>query len=473
MISAKIAASTAFIIVLASSSAGDDSQEGLLRFTLPQAVEVALALNPEVLGEREKTEEFSSLVSEARAEALPELNLALGYRQNRDPGLRNSPFFARLLEGPDPIPAESLSSFFFTNYIWNFEVSQPVYTFGRVSNAMNAAKQERTGVNLDVNGVENRISYDVVRACYGFLLAQQSLAVLETERTSRERQLAQVEARFELGDATRLDALRARVTLANLAPEILAAENNLQIAEASVNNTLGRPVDAPFEIVAELSLGDAVPSILRPEALLELAGEHRPELRRFAVDRQVLDSRIGVTRSELRPQIRANAGFGVNTFADQNVTNLALHTWVVGVSMDWKLFDGFRTRSQVGALRSQITQNEHDEHAFRNELSVQLKEAHGTWLRALEALEVTTLAVEGAREAERVAEESLKWGAATTLDVIQSTLALRQAELNQMTASHDALVALAEMKYLVGFRADSPHSVIEAPSSVASAERDP
>jgi outer membrane protein TolC len=80
---------------------------------------------------------------------------------------------------------------------------------------------------------------------------------------------------------------------------------------------------------------------------------------------------------------------------------------------------------------------------------------------------VTALAVNEAREAERVAEESLKWGAATTLDVIQSTLALRQSELNQMTVAHDALVALAEMKFLVGFRADAPHSVIEASEPVA------
>jgi hypothetical protein len=32
------------------------------------------------------------------------------------------------------------------------------------------------------------------------------------------------------------------------------------------------------------------------------------------------------------------------------------------------------------------------------------------------------------------------------------------------------LVALAEMKYLVGFKADAPNSTIEAPLSIASVE---
>jgi outer membrane protein len=453
-------------LLLAPAAGLGAAQSPLARFTLAEAVEVALELNPEVLSERERNTELGELVREARSEALPQVTANLAWRQNRDPGLRNSPFFSRIIESGE-IPPDALSAFFFANYIWNFEVSQPIYTFGRVSNAMSAAREERTGVALDVREVENRVSYDVVRACYAYLLARKNLEVLESERASRQRQLEQVEARFELEDATRLDLLRARVALANLAPEILAAENRLQIAVASVNNTLGRPIDAPIEVLAELVLEEPYPKVMRPEALLEMATLNRPELRRYAIDRNVLEARIGVTASEVKPQIRAIASFGVNTFATSNVSDLALHTWAAGVAFDWKLFDGFRTRSQKGVLRSQIAQNQFDESAFRNQLSVDLKQANGTWHRALEALEVTSLAVTEAREAARIAEESLKYGAATTLDVLQSTLALRQSELNQMTVAHDALVALAEMKFLAGFRADEPHAVIEMSSPAA------
>lgn len=456
----------------AESESESDAQQDLVTFTLNQAVALALAVNPEVLAVREKTEEFGQLVREARAEALPQLDAVLTWRKTRDPGLRNSPFFTRFAGGGDgqELPPEAFDAFFFTNYLWNIEVSQPLFTFGRVSNAMDAAREERSGVNLDVQGVENRVSFDTVRAAYAFLLAKQNLRVLETESESRQRQLDQVQVRFDLQDATKLDLLRARVTLANLKPEILTAENDLQVALALVNNTLGRPMDAPIEVLAELTRPDPIPNVMRTEALLEIAGQYRPELRRFAVDRKVLDARVGLTKSALLPQIRATAGFGVNTFGAANVSDLALHTWNAGVVFDWRIFDGHRTNSQVAALRSQQTQSGYAEHTFRNELSVSLKQARGTWIRALEALEVTTLTVDQAREAERVAEESMTWGAATTLDVLQATLSLRQAELNQTTAAHDALVALAEMKYLVGFKADAPNSTIEAPYSIASLE---
>lgn len=465
---------TPWILIAASLAkpalARDGEEQTVVTFTVNQAVELALAVNPEVLQVREKTAEFGELVREAKSEALPQVSAALSIRKTRDPGLRNSPFFTRFAGGGgDPPPPGIFDAFFFTNYVWNVDVSQPIFTFGRVSNAMNAAREERGGVDLDVRAVENRISFDVVRACYAYLLAQHNLRVLETERGSRERQLEQVQVRFELQDATKLDVLRARVALANLQPVVLAADNTLQVARASVNNTLGRPIDAPIEVVAELSVPDPIPSVMRTEALLEIAGQRRPEMRRFAVDRKVLDARVGVTKSDLMPQIRATAGFGVNTFGASNVSDLALHTWNAGINFDWKLFDGHRTHSRVAALRSQKTQNEYDEQTFRDQLSVDLKEANGTWIRALEALEVTLLAVDQAREAERVAEESMKWGAATSLDVLQATLSVREAEFNQTTAAHDALVALAQMKYLVGFRADAPNSVIEQPRRISGA----
>ncbi len=83
---------------IATSSSAEAEAE-LVSFNLNEAVEVALHLNPEVLGERERTTELGGLVREAKAEALPQVSVNLQWHQNRDPGLRNSPFFSRIIEG--------------------------------------------------------------------------------------------------------------------------------------------------------------------------------------------------------------------------------------------------------------------------------------------------------------------------------------------------------------------------------------
>ena len=68
--------------------------------------------------------------------------------------------------------------------------------------------------------------------------------------------------------------------------------------------------------------------------------------------------------------------------------------------------------------------------------------------------------MEQANEAQRVAEENFQYGAATTLDLLEAARAVREAEFNLATAVHEALVTLAELKYLIGFRADAPDSVL-------------
>lgn len=447
-------------LLAGAAGAGDGSQDiPREMLTLTTAVEYALAANPEVKRAREEVLEFEQLKRQARSEALPTVDGIVSIRQTRDPGLRNSPFFSRIIEGGE-IPPEALLPFKFGTYIWQLDVEQPLYTFGRVSNALRAARDELEGVQLDVREVENRLARDVARACYGYLLAKERLMVLQAERAARERQLENVEVRFELEDATRLDLLRAQVTLANLRPEILAAQNDLQIAVAVVNDALGRPVDAPFEVDVPLILPDPIPEVVGPRELLFLAGEHRPELLRFRIDRDVLNSRIGISRSNVLPQINASVSFGIDTFRFDNLSDWTLRNWTAGVGLRWTIFDGLQTSAEVEQLRSQITQNRYSEDKFRSELHLELERAQGTWTRALEAVEVAVFAVEQAEEAQRVAEESFQWGAATTLDLVEAVRSLREAEFNRSSAAHAALVALAELKYLVGFRADAPDSVL-------------
>ena len=219
----------------------------------------------------------------------------------------------------------------------------------------------------------------MARACYGFLLARQRLVVLETERQARQRQLEQVEARFELGDATRLDVLRARVALANLGPEILAADNERRIALALVNDTLGRPVMAPIEVDAALEIPAPLPQVAAPQELLAVALENRPELIRFGVDRRVLENRVGVVQSDVLPQFDANATIGVNTFGLEQFADTGFRSWAVGVSMTWTIFDGLSTQAAMGALRSQVSQKQYEEASFRSTLALELERATGTW----------------------------------------------------------------------------------------------
>jgi outer membrane protein TolC len=320
-----------------------------------------------------------------------------------------------------------------------------------------------------MRAVQQRVALETATAYLDLQLAQERRSVLEAERTTRTRQVQQVRNRFDLGDATRLEMLQADVALANLRPELLAAENAVRVSAARLNEALGRDAFAAVGALPPLDLSAELPVVPENEALLTLAVSRRPEFERYDRTRRRLIEAEGVSRADVLPEINARASVGITSFQFENLARPAFHNWTFGVNLRWTLFDGLRTASTIGRYRSQRRQSELDELAFRRRLGRELERARGTWQQAVETLDVAGLTVEQALEVRRVSEESFELGAVTFLEVTEAERMLRQAEFNRLQAYHGALASLAEIKTLVGLRPDAEDSALSPSSAPVSA----
>ena len=446
-----------------------------LAFTISQAVDVASELHPEVRLNRERLAEFPSLVREARSPYLPQLDLNLQFAQTRDPGFRNSPFFSRLIDDPGASPfgggdaGDFGGAFTFGTYLWNFQASQILWSFG-IRPALRGVEVGRMRVEADLEEVQNRVARDTVTRLYSYLLGLRTREVLAQAVETSERGLDIARDRLELGAGARLDVLRARVQLSRLRRQLSDAEDVLMVERAGINALVGREQSKAIEVLDALELPDPLPRVLPAEALMELASQRRPTVRQFGLDRELLDAQTSLALADARPEIRASASYGINTFTLENTYDLQLHNWNAGVTLSWNIFDGFGSGSRVASLRSQVTQNDWEQNEYESTLEVTLRNATANWEAALTAIEEATLALEEAIEAERVASEELTAGAATAYLVMETTQARRDVELERARHTHDALNALAELKYLVGYPANAPHSVISDTMPVAAAD---
>ncbi len=442
--------------------------QDVLRFTLAQAVEVATLLHPEVRLWQERLDEFPHALREARAPYLPQLDLDLQAAQTRDPGFRNSPFFSRLIDDPDAAAGfgggdpSAFGAFTFGTYLWNFRLSQTLWDFS-YRPAMRGVDLSRARARADLDEVRNGIARDTVVRLIDYLFGLRTRDVLAEAVRTRARGLTLARDRHELGAAQRLEVLRARVELSRLRRDLAAAEDEIMVEQAAINALVGRDQDRGIEVLHELALPDPLPRLLPPEALAELALEHRPALRRFRIDRQLLDVERGMAAADALPEVQATASYGINTFTPSNTYDLQLHNWNAGVSVTWNLFDGFGTRATLARYDSQRTQTAWQQNEFESTLEVLLRNAAADWNAALEAIEDAAIALEEAAEAERVVAEEIAVGAATTFLRMEARQTRREVELDRSRFIRDALAALAEMKYLVGFPANAPDSVLSEP----------
>lgn len=453
-------------------------EQETLAFTIAQAVEVASVLHPEIRRHRERLAEYPSLVRVARADYLPQLDLTLQAAQTRDPGFRNSPFFSRLLDDPSAAggfgggdPSAFGGAFTFGTYLWNFQLNQTLWSF-RFRPAMDAVDLGREIATSELNEAENRIARDTAARLYAYLLGERTQEVLARALETRERGLELARARLELGAGARLEVLRERVAVSRLRRQLADAEEALRVERAGVNALVGREQDREIEVLDRLALPDPLPRVLPPAALMEIASLRRPQLRRHALDRDRLTAERRLTSADSLPVVRANASYGINTFTPENTYDFSLHNWNAGVTLTWSLFDGLGTGSRLESLRSQETQAEWEQVEFESSLEIRLRLASADWNGALAALEEATLALEEAVEAERVAGEERDAGAAIGHWVMEAEQARREVELELAQHTHDALAALAEVKFLVGYPAHAPHSVIADSPPAAPAPAD-
>jgi HAE1 family hydrophobic/amphiphilic exporter-1 len=176
-------------------------------------VALALERNPALKSVEERQNEFDGGIREAKADAFPQLALRSSFSQNRNPSLLNSPDFEDFLEFiPDFKP--SIAEL----YNVSVEVSQPLYTAGKVGSAIELARLASNVSRAQIEVARLDTASAAAEAYFRLLEAREGLATIEIQQQTRRESLAVVQARYDLGDATELERLQSEAALAELQP---------------------------------------------------------------------------------------------------------------------------------------------------------------------------------------------------------------------------------------------------------------
>ena len=412
--------------------------------TLEQAVALALERNPQVLIARSKIEALKGKIKEVRADALPSVRLNGSGMRWRDPTFLNSSSF-------DKIPAEfrdALTVIPANLFDYNLSISQPLYTSGKVGTALKLASLESEGVGVDRDRVEQETRLRVVRAFYDLLLAQGRLLVTRGAVLEREKSLEIVRARFTGGIATEVDVLRSQVSLANVQPELIRAENGVEQARTVLNNLLVRPLEFPTEAVGELSYQPAALTSL--EEIVRQAYEHRPELARARINEREAEGQQKLANAENRLRLDFNGQYGMNARLPKDLLDHEFTRYMFTVSVGLPIFDGGR---RSGLVQQAISNRRvaglvrvDTENSVRLEAETALHELE----RAEKTVEATRLNVSEAQRVLAMMQDNYRYGAATTLDVLQAETALATARWTHLQGLYDHTIAQAQLRFVMG-----------------------
>jgi outer membrane protein TolC len=408
--------------------------------TLEELTQRAFEHNPGLAAIEELRVEVEGGVEEARADAYPQLEAFSGWNRSRNPSLLNSPDFAEFVgEGFRPQEQEI--------YDLGVELTQTLYSGGKISAAVDLAEVLAQMAEANIETARLDLANRVAQAYFNLLGSKDAVAAIELQETARRQNLETVENRLELGEATRLEQLRAQAALAEVRPLLEQRRGDIEVLEAQIKALLGLPREEPLRVAGFDRELPAPPSLV---GLLDWAWERRPELEDLGLQVESLGFQRTIKAADGRPQIDLEGRYGHQSRLVENIDDSLFADWSVNLGVRWSFFDGGRRRGQLVQLESQERQLALQILDLERSIEVEVEEGLTSYRAARAGWEASRFSAEAAREARRVAAESYTEGVALQGDLLDAQDQEGRAELAEIEAYHRALSASARLARAVG-----------------------
>jgi HAE1 family hydrophobic/amphiphilic exporter-1 len=196
------------------------------------------------------------------------------------------------------------------------DLSQPIYTFGRIKNGVKLAEVGLTLSQLDLDEAKRSLIVDIKRSFYGYILAKEVLRVQEETLQNKAEALEIARKRFGAGVGTELEVLSADSDVENFIPGIISARNKVEFALLAVIDLLGfeeEVEDFTIELIGELK------PEYRPldrKELISLATEQKFSIREFKTSISAAEYQSNLIAREKRPTIAGFANYMVQSGFD-------------------------------------------------------------------------------------------------------------------------------------------------------------
>ncbi|MCB9357882.1 MAG: TolC family protein [Calditrichaeota bacterium] len=409
--------------------------------TLDEAIAIAKQRSLAQQRPRVEREKARGQLNEAWSNALPQIDGTVGYQRAMKkgkiffPNPETGAFTALELDQDNALQA-------------NVTLNQPLFTFGRVAAGVRGAKAYGLAAQHAVDQQDMRTELDVMQRFWAVLTLRDVVSARELSLAVSDSALLRAERMRDVGLLSDYDVLRVRVQAQNQRPELDRAKSDLHLAELSLKDYLGIPVDSTISVAG--ALDDYFVPVDTSFAEQDIETRHDlAALRNASVAQQNLyvlyrNARWPVLGGQLKYQWQWQ-----NNEWDIHPRNnyAALYA---GVSLSIPIWSS-------GATHGRAQQSKADWHRAKLDLAQAERGARLQYESAARSLTTATanesaakLGVELAEEARHIAQVKFSQGQLTPLELDAAQLDELTARVSLADARYRRLLAAAELRLALG-----------------------
>jgi outer membrane protein len=413
--------------------------------TLDQAISIAEQNNPGLKAADAQVDAADANVLKSASGFLPKVTISETLSRTDSPLMvLGTKLNQEIVTPADFNPATLNNPEAITNYNTRLAVLQPVFNGGKEYIGRSQAKLAKDASERDRERTKQETAAAVVKAYYGVLLAREYENVALQSIATSSANVTLAEARLKAGAALQSDLLRAKVQLAEVREMLTKSKNNVRLSFAALNFAMGARQHEEYDVTGALT---AQQQAMQLNELIGEALAGRPDLRSLDINRRNAEKSVTMARTDYLPSLNVMGQVDWNSdkFGGEDGKS-----WAVMAVLQWNLFDGLVTRSQVKEKLATSSRMQSLEEQMRSAVELQVRQAYYNMTASLDRIEATASSVQEAEEGLRIVQKRYETGMTTFVDVLGAENALIRARTNVLQALYDNNIAFAELKLATG-----------------------
>ena len=404
--------------------------------TLKECIDIATTRNPGLSAVRWDLKAAGHEVDIAQSAALPDLRATADYTDY----INDQPLIAI---GGNPQAST------FTDDIASagLMVDLPIYTGGRITNRIEAAKLLRKASSHTLARTRKELVFNVTSVFYSILAQRHVIESVQFSRKALKEHLDQVKNLIANQRATKADRLRTEVRLADVKEELARQRNVLDVKLHTLEKLLGvDEASGNISLAGELEFREK--SLQGAAAAVSTAYDSRRDLAATRSKVRAQTRNVDVARAEYWPKIAFQAAYGPRW--DVSHMSSAEDAGRVGVGLSLPLFEGGRIQANVLKQKSELKAAKQRMRQLKHQVRLEVRTAMENVSSARERAEASQKAIQQGKESLRIERLKYRNGKASITDVLDAQDDLLRSQRNYYRALADHKTAVAELRLAVG-----------------------
>ena len=327
------------------------------------------------------------------------------------------------------------------SYSISLETAYSLFDFGKLESDRRAEELTNNASSLKFSIFKNDLILRIIQVHLELYKASKLVDLYSTSLDVRKQQFRAVESRFELGEATKSDLLRAKASISGADAQLQLGEGNLEKLRENYLLIVG-------EASNEVKLPEKSIKISKtPNELIEIAINNDLHLRYLRLEEEAAREKLKSSEKSNLPNLSIS---GSLSYGDSATTGNNRSSGTIALTSSLTLFSGGQKKAQLKIAANNLLSKSVEISIRRNEL---IQNVRTKWIE----LRVANSSV-SAKKSEVDALEGLydsvfeewKLGSKTSLDSDQAYQNLLNAEVDLLNASVNVILAKYKLLQEIG-----------------------